>query len=241
MGMRLSLCARAVVSILGTAACVRGFNQLPPPLSVIEDHLHAAEGLMQRYCCWRQIICYLLKNVQLFQPYIPCSHTFWCAIPTLYYSLVCLFSWKMPHQKVHKVKPHGHSCIFLMHTRVQHCSAEDAWIGLYIFETYAPKCTLNSVSILLLFFVSQHKNKNTNNYHCPSAGSSNILGAFSSNTERSAGSDFFTFFFPLEVFLGFVGSPSTTTEAGKKGEEWSTVKLNKQQQQNYTPSGKKKK
>ena len=140
---------------------------------------------------------------------------------------VCLFSWKMPHQKVHKVKPHGHSCIFLMHTRVQHCSAEDAWIGLYIFETYAPKCTLNSVSILLLFFVSQHKNKNTNNYHCPSAGSSNILGAFSSNMERSAGSDFFTFFFPLEVFLGFVGSPSTTTGAGKKGER---VKLCKTKQ-----------
>ena len=32
----------------------------------------------------------------------------------------------MPHQKVHKVKPHGHSCIFLMHTRVQHCSVKDA-------------------------------------------------------------------------------------------------------------------
>ena len=33
------------------------------------------------------------------------------------------------------------------------------------------------------------------------------------------GSDFFVFFFPLEVFLGFVGSPSITTGgAGKKGE-----------------------
>ena len=32
------------------------------------------------------------------------------------------------------------------------------------------------------------------------------------------GSDFFVFFFPLEVFLGFVGSPSTTIGAGKKGE-----------------------
>ena len=76
-----------VVSVLGTAACVRGFNQWPPPLSVIEDHLHAAEGLMQRYCCWRQIICYYL-NVRT---YLPCLHTFWCAIPTPYYSLVCLF------------------------------------------------------------------------------------------------------------------------------------------------------
>ena len=31
------------------------------------------------------------------------------------------------------------------------------------------------------------------------------------------GSDFFVFFFPLEVFLGFVGSPSTTTGAGEGG------------------------
>ena len=146
----------------------------------------------------------------------------------------------MPHQKVHKVKPHGPSCIFLMHTRVQHCSVKDAWIGLYIFVTYAPKCTLHSVSILLLFFISQHKNKNTNNYHCPSAGSSNILGAFSSNMERSVGSVFFTFFFPF--FLGFVGSPSTTTGARKKGKRVKHCKTgkNKQQQQNYTPSGKKK-
>ena len=181
-------------------------------------------------CSWRTHAAILLLetnnlliNVQLFQPYLLCLHTFWCMCHP--YTLlqfgwfVCLFSWKMPNQKVHKSKPHGHSCIFLMHTRVQHCSVEDAWIGLYIFETYASKCTLNSVSILLLFFISQHKNKNTNNYHCPSAGSSNILGAFSSNMERSAGSDFFTFFFPLEVFLGFVGSPSTTTGARNKGEK----------------------
>jgi len=66
-------------------------------------------------------------------------------------------------------------------------------------------------------------NKNTNNYaiyfyYGPSAsrGSSNMLGAFSSNMARSLASGFFAFFFPLEDFLGFAGSPSTTGSGVKR-------------------------
>lgn len=53
-----------------------------------------------------------------------------CHLYTLLQFCCCMFVFVkdvgMPHQKVHKVKPHGPSYIFLMHTRVQHCSVKDA-------------------------------------------------------------------------------------------------------------------